>query len=228
MPQPRPFAWRLPVSLAPTVDPSPSAYASPPRNACEREGFPRQGDEMNANSEVSSAGGWVGDRGRWAAGAAPAIQSVGHGQDENYEHMVPQLDDLLSPDDMEQAGDLGGEGDDLDSPEVALLKSLPLTPRQFFLFHRMDQAIKQFKAAIGTRRARAEQGEERVPDEVWRRLGDEALGIEPRAEGLANILQREAALASQLEVAKRQLDRVRRAAFELARLADEFAPASKA
>ena len=176
---------------------------------------------MKANSESSNAGGWIGPG---AGNHAASRIGAGRGQEDDFEHMVPQLDDLLSPDEMEQAGDLGGDGDDLDSPEVARLAGLPLSPRQFFLLHRMDQAIKQFKSTFRARRPSVEDEQERVPDEVWRRLGDEALGISSQIDDTASIEQRAAALSQQLDNAKRQLERVRRAANDLARLAEELQP----
>ena len=178
---------------------------------------------MKANSESSNAGGSLGKRHGAVSRAASSTGAIG-GLEDDFEHMVPQLDDLLSQDEMEQAGELGGDGDDLDSPEVARLAGLPLSPRQFLLLHRMDQAIKQFKSTFRARRPSFEDEQERVPDEVWRSLGDEALGISSQIDDTASIEQRAAALSQQLDNAKRQLERVRRAASDLARLADELQP----
>lgn len=96
--------------------------------------------------------------------------------EDDGEQMLPILDDLLAPDEIEQIGDVGGGDDDHDGPEMARLRRLPMNPREFFFLSRMDEAIKQFKAAIAKRRSGL-TGEERVPDEEWRRLGDEALGL---------------------------------------------------
>ncbi len=100
------------------------------------------------------------------------------GPEDDDEEMLPILDDWLAPHEIEQIGDIGGGGDDAkaDAPEMARMRWLPMNPREFFLLSRMDEAIKQFKAAIAKRRSGL-TGEERVPDEEWRRLGDEALGL---------------------------------------------------
>lgn len=89
---------------------------------------------------------------------------------------LPVLDDWLAPDDVEQIGDVGGDSDDTDGIEMPKTRWFPLNPREFFLLSRMDEGIKQFKTAIAKRRSGL-TGEERVPDEEWRRLGDEALGL---------------------------------------------------
>lgn len=107
-----------------------------------------------------------------------------HPEDDG-EEMFPVLDDLLAPDEIEQIGDLGTDGDDADGPEMARTKWTPMNPREFFLLSRMDEAIKQFKAAIAKRRSRL-SGEERVSDEEWRRLGDEALGLVQKAPKATN------------------------------------------
>lgn len=189
---------------------------------------------MDASGVVGNKadrGGWLGQKSRRPADgvAASAVNHAGHGPvsktDDDYEHMVPQLDDLLSSDEMEELGDLGNEGDDLDSPEVARLASLPLSPRQFLLLHRMDQAIKQFKAALRAKQSRMEGSAERVPEEVWRRLGDEALGISSEPDDLESKMVE---LSRQLAVAKSHLARLRQAAHTLARLADEQASVATA
>ena len=104
--------------------------------------------------------------------------------DDGGEEMLPVLDDLLAPDEVEHIGDLGADGDDADGPEMARTKWIPMNPREFFLLSRMDEAIKQFKAAISKRRSGL-TGEERVSDEEWRRLGDEALGLALKERKLA-------------------------------------------
>lgn len=189
---------------------------------------------MDASGELGNKadhGGRLGMKCRRPADgvAASPVNHAGHGpvskSDDDYEHMVPQLDDLLSPDEMEELGDLGNEGDDLDSPEVARLASLPLSPRQFLLLHRMDQAIKQFKAALRAKQSRMEASAERVPEEVWRRLGDDALGIASEPDDLESKVVE---LSRQLAVAKSHLARVRHAAHALARLADEQGTAATA
>lgn len=106
-------------------------------------------------------------------------------REDDGEEMLPVLDDWLAPDEIEQIGDVGGGGDDHDGPEMARMRQLPMNPREFFLLSRMDEAIKQFKAAIGKRRSGL-TGEERVPDEEWRRLGDEALGLVQKGPEAAN------------------------------------------
>lgn len=100
------------------------------------------------------------------------------GPEDDDEEVLPILDDWLAPDEIEQIGDVGGGGDDAnaDDPEMARMRWLPMNPREFFLLSRMDEAIKQFKAAIAKRRSGL-TWEEKVPDEEWRRLGDEALGL---------------------------------------------------
>lgn len=188
-------------------------------------------DASGVMGNKADRGGWLGTKSRRPADGvtASAVNHAGRGPlakgEEDYEHMVPQLDDLLSPDEMEELGDLGNEGDDLDSPEVARLASLPLSPRQFLLLHRMDQAIKQFKAALRAKQSRMEASAERVPEEVWRRLGDEALGIASEPDDLKSQV---ADLSRQLAVAKSHLARVRQAAHALARLADEQASVATA
>lgn len=125
----------------------------------------KSGARMAANGEMDS--GWTV-----------------HPEDDG-EEMLPVLDDWLAPDEIEQIGDVGGNGDDHDGPEQARMRWLSMNPREFFLLSRMDEAIKQFKAAIAKRRSGL-TGEARVPDEEWRRLGDEALGLvrkEPVAVG---------------------------------------------
>ena len=92
------------------------------------------------------------------------------------EEMLPQLDEMLAPDEFGLIGDLGNEDDDDEfSPETAKLARLAITPRQRYMLWRLDRSIESLKALAAKSN---EHGEERVPDEVWRRLGDEALGLD--------------------------------------------------
>lgn len=97
-------------------------------------------------------------------------------QEGEGEEMLPLLDDLLAPDEIEHIGDLGNGDDDDEGPEAARLDWMPGSPRERYLLKRFDECIDMMKAAVAKRKAARE---ERVPEEVWRRLGDEALGLAP-------------------------------------------------
>ena len=95
-------------------------------------------------------------------------------RDGDGEGMLPQLDDMLAPGDFGQLGDLGNEGDDCDGgPDVAKAGAASIAARKSSTLWSFDRSIECMRALA--RIKRSEEG--RVPDDVWRRLADEALGL---------------------------------------------------
>lgn len=110
------------------------------------------------------------------AAQAPERPGIsGQGRDE-HEDMLPILEDWLTPDEVEQIGDLGGGDDDVAGPEQ--VKEVHAGgPREAYLVARVKEACRALAAHRAKRRTAIDEEGARVPDEVWRRLGDEALGL---------------------------------------------------
>lgn len=191
---------------------------------------------MGVRSELAASGSHRN------GGTAAAKGFEGNGADGD---LIPVIDDPLDPDDLDHLGDLGGDGDDTDGPEIAQRQHGWLSIREFYLLRRAQVAARQFLEHARKRKGAAEEEErDRIPDEEWRRMADEALGIAPAPQldpakeegcrqcrregfagfasgidGLGQIHSLEEALGKEVELARAQLDRVHLAGKALAQFA---------
>ncbi len=96
------------------------------------------------------------------------------------QELVPIVDDddevEISDDDLDAVGDLGNEGDDAYGID-ALIKELSRRPpsRLTMLMHRVAESIKALRGL--TSDESLAWPKDRVPQEHWRALADEALGL---------------------------------------------------
>jgi hypothetical protein len=111
-----------------------------------------------------------------AAANADGGQAVG-GEGEDSLVIV---DDWLLPEEMEQAGDLGSEGDDTDGPAQAKERSRLAEVRKVCLLLRSAGPFKGLSSVLSRRGLRSKAMDEvPTPHSEWKRLGDEALGLTP-------------------------------------------------
>ncbi|SEA89703.1 hypothetical protein [Acidovorax soli] len=90
------------------------------------------------------------------------------------------VDDWLLPEEMEQAGDLGGEGDDTDGPAQAKERSRLAALRKVCLLLKAAGPFKGVSSVLASRGLRSKAMDESpTPHSEWKRLGDEALGLAP-------------------------------------------------
>lgn len=100
--------------------------------------------------------------------------------DSDEDDILVIVEDWLLPEEVEQVGDVGGQGDDTDGPEVAKKRSVWLSFQELRLAISADSAVKAFKRALASRwRSESVACEPPTPESEWRRLGDEALGLAP-------------------------------------------------
>jgi len=101
---------------------------------------------------------------------------MSQGDCDGQDDMLPILDDWLLPEEMEQIGDLGNGLDDAAGPTQTDRANVDCEGAAH-VAGRLAEARRALDALGLTRWSAPGREGERIPEDVWRRLGDEALGL---------------------------------------------------